>query len=243
MTDIGVSCQKNTYDRGVGHLMSCSGNQQRDAGLCYNGCKSGYYGVGPVCWMACPAKLPVNCGASCADNTGDCAVSVVNQVTSPFITAGNIALVALTAGGAAGAEAGAGAAEAAADEGAEAASEAAAKAAEEASLKQSIMAALKTPVFSAAKELAIQSAVGGAISGAITAGMNAQAKAQLQAQVTAAVKQQLANQITPAQVNTVVSAVMAGTPSGSSFDYTSLDPTGIATIVTSYDLPLCSTVH
>ncbi len=50
--DIGVSCQKSTYDRGVSTgLPGCAGGQELNAGLCYNPCPKGYpVGAGPVCW-------------------------------------------------------------------------------------------------------------------------------------------------------------------------------------------------
>jgi hypothetical protein len=42
---------KNSYGRGAGAALSANcGGDQYDAGLCYPKCKSGYTGVGPVCW-------------------------------------------------------------------------------------------------------------------------------------------------------------------------------------------------
>ncbi|MBT9493141.1 MAG: ricin-type beta-trefoil lectin domain protein [Paucibacter sp.] len=38
------------YDRGAGILPDCADGQYKDGGLCYNNCRSGYHGVGPVCW-------------------------------------------------------------------------------------------------------------------------------------------------------------------------------------------------
>jgi hypothetical protein len=46
---------------------SCWETQQRDAGLCYNYCKAGYSGVGPVCWQNCPSGY-VDTGAFCHIN-------------------------------------------------------------------------------------------------------------------------------------------------------------------------------
>jgi hypothetical protein len=48
--DIGVSCQKLTYGRTAGVPLTCSNDEQYDAGLCYPKCKSSYHGIGPVCW-------------------------------------------------------------------------------------------------------------------------------------------------------------------------------------------------
>jgi len=51
----GASCWKLAYGRGVGHpISSCDGyypeNTDKDGELCYNSCREGYGGVGPVCW-------------------------------------------------------------------------------------------------------------------------------------------------------------------------------------------------
>lgn len=44
-------CYKTAaYDRGVGILPDCADGQYKDGALCYNNCRSGYRGVGPVCW-------------------------------------------------------------------------------------------------------------------------------------------------------------------------------------------------
>lgn len=74
-TDDGVTCRldpysfaKDSYGRGVGTLPDISGNcpsdREKQAGLCYSLCKDGYYGVGPVCWQACPAGFTDD-GAFC----------------------------------------------------------------------------------------------------------------------------------------------------------------------------------
>ena len=64
-TDIGISCQKNTYGRGVGVILStCRKGTEKNALLCYPLCKPGYYGVGPVCWKQCE-KGYVDDGALC----------------------------------------------------------------------------------------------------------------------------------------------------------------------------------
>lgn len=53
-TNIGITCQKSTYGRGVGEpLSSCKPSMEKNGLLCYPRCKSGYYGVGPVCWQLC----------------------------------------------------------------------------------------------------------------------------------------------------------------------------------------------
>lgn len=45
---------KNSYTRGVGTIPpshACGSGKEEDAGLCYAPCKSGYHGIGPVCWQ------------------------------------------------------------------------------------------------------------------------------------------------------------------------------------------------
>jgi hypothetical protein len=65
MTDIGVSCQKQKENRGVGTpLNSCPADQERDGALCYPRCRKGYCGVGPVCWSECPSGYTAD-GATC----------------------------------------------------------------------------------------------------------------------------------------------------------------------------------
>lgn len=56
--------KKKSYGRGVGKPMVCSSKQNKDAGLCYKKCKSGYKGRGPVCWQKCPDGYK-NDGATC----------------------------------------------------------------------------------------------------------------------------------------------------------------------------------
>ncbi len=46
-------CFRQSYGRGVGKPMRCPHGKAYDAGLCYRPCKSGYKGVGPVCWQSC----------------------------------------------------------------------------------------------------------------------------------------------------------------------------------------------
>ena len=46
-----VSCTKKSYGRSAGSPLVCASNvPDKDAGPCYANCKSGYTGVGPVCW-------------------------------------------------------------------------------------------------------------------------------------------------------------------------------------------------
>jgi len=79
MTDIGVSCQKNSYGRGAGVPMECSDGLSEDAGLCYTPCQDGDNGVGPVCWGTCPPGYS-QCGALCLTD-GDCAGKILDIAT------------------------------------------------------------------------------------------------------------------------------------------------------------------
>jgi hypothetical protein len=70
-TDIGVSCQKGSYGRGVGKPMTCGSGEQYDAGLCYSPCPSGANGVGPLCYRDCPSSAPYRLGVQCFKNKAE----------------------------------------------------------------------------------------------------------------------------------------------------------------------------
>ena len=73
MSDIGISCGKESYDRGTGTPRpQCPPNEEEDAFLCYNKCQSGFRGVGPVCWENCPSSKPISCGVMCTVNEITC---------------------------------------------------------------------------------------------------------------------------------------------------------------------------
>ena len=59
----------------------CNSREQEDAGLCYKNCKSGYNGVGPVCWAKKP-KGWVNCGMGAAKDSTTCASITFGQVAA-----------------------------------------------------------------------------------------------------------------------------------------------------------------
>jgi len=84
MQDIGVSCTKASYGRGAGVIpKGCSDGKTNQNGLCYTACRSGYKGVGPVCWADnCPTKFPTKCGMGCAVNQTECAWAIIGQVQS-----------------------------------------------------------------------------------------------------------------------------------------------------------------
>jgi len=73
---------RKSYNRGVGRPMGCGGSRsERQAGLCYTPCRSGYVGNGPVCWSRCANKFPVNGGALCCQTQADCASKILNMIT------------------------------------------------------------------------------------------------------------------------------------------------------------------
>ena len=100
MTDIGVSCQKQSYGRTVGEGATCDVASEQDfkGGLCYPKCRAGATGVGPVCWNGCPAAFPVNCGAACGVSQTACAMAIMDQVQSSAEVALNVAALIASAG-------------------------------------------------------------------------------------------------------------------------------------------------
>lgn len=81
MTDMGVSCAKQSYTRQT-IAPKCAAGQVYDAGLCYAGCKPSYQGVGPVCWGGCPPATPFQCGGGCAKDQTTCAAMTADMVIS-----------------------------------------------------------------------------------------------------------------------------------------------------------------
>jgi Tectonin domain len=88
-TDIGVSCAKASYGRGVGTVPSC-GNLSYDAGLCYESCPRDFDGVGPICWGKCPSDFPFPCGAGCAVSETACAAAVTEMTVETVSVAATI---------------------------------------------------------------------------------------------------------------------------------------------------------
>jgi hypothetical protein len=83
MDDIGISCGKRSYGRGVGKFrLKCADNKEEDAALCYDKCQSGYYGVGPVCWQSCPSSTPDNCGVMCTIDKSTCEKHTLSIIKS-----------------------------------------------------------------------------------------------------------------------------------------------------------------
>jgi hypothetical protein len=84
MIDIGVSCMKGSYGRGVGSPMTCGSGEVYDAGLCYSACPTGASGVGPLCYKNCPSTNPYRLGVQCfkskAERDGILSAVVVGTV-------------------------------------------------------------------------------------------------------------------------------------------------------------------
>lgn len=72
MTDIGVSCHKDSYGRTAGKVLGCENSQEYDAGLCYDQCDHDADGVGPVCWGGCPEGTTACGGALCLTDDTTC---------------------------------------------------------------------------------------------------------------------------------------------------------------------------
>lgn len=96
MPDIGVSCQKNSYGRGVGTVLTCRPGLEMSGALCYPPCKAGFHGAGPVCWQDCPPGTD-ECGAMCAPK-GSCAGEVLGIVGDVFKMVGDAAAEGVTGG-------------------------------------------------------------------------------------------------------------------------------------------------
>ncbi len=66
-TDTGAFCNKNSYGRGVGKPLRFFVGPAKSSRACSATpkCKSGYKGVGPVCWTTCPSGY-CDDGAFCA---------------------------------------------------------------------------------------------------------------------------------------------------------------------------------
>ncbi|CAF0848556.1 unnamed protein product [Brachionus calyciflorus] len=78
--DDGCTCHrymhtyaKSNYGRGAGEPMICRSGEDQSGALCYPQCRSGYKGIGPVCWMdGCPQTMPYQCGLLCTVDSKQC---------------------------------------------------------------------------------------------------------------------------------------------------------------------------
>lgn len=76
---VDLSCAKKIKIASSPKLGTCGPGQEMDAGLCYQKCRSGYYGVGPVCWKRSPWSW-VDCGMGAAVDTKTCGTITLAQV-------------------------------------------------------------------------------------------------------------------------------------------------------------------
>lgn len=88
---ISVSCQKDSYGRGWGEVLTCEKGLEMSGALCYPPCKYGYHGNGPVCWENCPVGKHT-CGALCTDSADACTESIKSIVSNVFGMAEVIAI-------------------------------------------------------------------------------------------------------------------------------------------------------
>ena len=83
MTNIGISCAKDSYSRAKGDQgLTCHKDQVQSGALCYPECEHGT-GVGPVCWGSCP-KGTKECGALCLGEDDICSEYVAEEVKIAF---------------------------------------------------------------------------------------------------------------------------------------------------------------
>ncbi len=251
-TDIGISCQKHTYDRGVGEIPVLCSDPARpddDAGLCYAACEAKHTGVGPVCWEDCPEGY-VNCGASCAVSDLACGMTIGSQVLEPLMLAGNVAIIGASLGTATGAVAAGNVAKAAATTAAKTAAKVGAKQAAKAAMKAKIKALIKSGTFQAVKEagkkagkdLATDLAIGAVLSTGVWAGTAIAGSVNERKRIEERVRQKLAEDVSDEQIDTIINQLYEGAEADD-FPYDALDPTGIASLVVAYNLPSCKDVE
>ena len=91
MNDIGVSCEKKSYGRGIGvSRLTCPVNKELDGLLCYDNCQSGWYGISPVCWQNCTTSKSFDCGVMCTVDELICADETLSIVKSAIQVGGNL---------------------------------------------------------------------------------------------------------------------------------------------------------
>ena len=91
MTDIGISCQKDSYGRTAGKPLGCTSDMEYDAGLCYPPCPEGAEGVGPVCWGHCPEGTSSCGGVLCLDDDTKCTHQIIGTFKDIYKTVIDIA--------------------------------------------------------------------------------------------------------------------------------------------------------
>ena len=95
---LDLSCSKRIHIGAV-RTGQCDDGEEMDVGLCYPKCRSGFSGVGPVCWGQSPivnGKRFVNCGMGAAKDDGACAAALAAQISSPFMMIANVVTLGAT---------------------------------------------------------------------------------------------------------------------------------------------------
>merc|ERR1719469_77557 len=91
MTDIGISCAKQSYGRTAGTPLICKPDEDESSGLCYTPCQHDATGNGPVCWGGCPTGTS-NCGgALCLTPDQKCSNDILKMIKDSGKTILNIA--------------------------------------------------------------------------------------------------------------------------------------------------------
>ena len=72
----------------------CKSNRELQAGMCYKKCErvmndANYHGIVTMCWQNCPPAM-VGCAAGCASSKAQCAMSTTTQVMSVALVANKI---------------------------------------------------------------------------------------------------------------------------------------------------------
>jgi len=83
MTDIGISCAKDSYSRTAGTPLICHDGTEQSGALCYPPCDHKATGIGPVCWGKCPPTTK-ECGALCLGEDEICSEYVAEEVKVAF---------------------------------------------------------------------------------------------------------------------------------------------------------------
>ena len=209
-------CWKGSYGRGVGTIPTGCGSKQYDAGLCYVYCKSGYDGVGPMCWGTGwnffssygrgVGTIPTGCGSKQYD-AGLCYTYCSSGYSGvgPVCWSGCSGTYPVNCGMAC------------------------------ATSSTTCATGVTSQVTSA---LALLSNIIPGGGGAIGKAGAAVAKTTVKATLTAAAKS-LGKSLTESALESAAETVVEAQATGQ-FDWYSLDPTGIASVVEAYNKPMCN---
>jgi len=247
-----LSCTRKSYVNPP-KVGQCAAGETMDAGgLCYTSCPKTHDPIGPVCWEQCPSSHPVVCGAACARTDADCGAVLSEQISSPLITAGGIAITAASLGTATPGVIAAKAAASTGKLGGKIAIKAAARLAAKKALKDQVRRSLRSSLIKGAKSIAsdltLDATIGAVITSAIYVGKGVHG-IEVRKQYNKAIRKELDNKLSQtideASVDTIIETAMTGAEKrnpAADFPWESLDPVGIAEIVVAFKLPMCSDV-